>query len=315
MQAINVEREIEIIVPVLNEELAIPVFISKLSEIMNFQKCSFSVTFVDDGSSDKTPEVIASIQNLKVKLVKLSRNFGKEIAVQAALNLSEADAVIIIDVDLQDPIEKIPAMIEKWGLGYEIVYGVRVDRSSDSFFKRKASSLFYRTFSLLADISIPPHASDFRLMSRKAVLALKGMNEIQRWNKGLFHWIGFQSIGVEYERSKRVTGKSKWRAAQLFRLAQNAFLGFSVKPLRWITSLGIAIGFFSILLAFFYSYQKLFLGITPPGYASVITAICVLGGVQLTAIGIIGQYLSIVLENTKGRPLYIIDTVLKNNKY
>jgi len=302
----NNRKSVEILVPLFNEEESLEFFVKSLIPIVSDLPYDFSLTLVDDGSSDSTYTRACSITSLPTKVIQLSRNFGKEIAVQCGIDESDADALILFDADLQDPLELIPKFLAEWESGYDIVYGVRANREKDSFTKRTAASFFYYVFLKLSSVNFPPHTSDARLMSRKVNHALKSMRETQRFNKGLFHEVGFKSKGVDFVRQKREHGKSAYSTIKSMRYARDAFLGFTTKPLYWSIYAGAAIALASTGTAIFYGVRKIVLGDAPSGYTSIIVAILFLGAIQLISLGIIGLYLAALVKESRKRPLYFI---------
>ena len=299
-------KSIEILVPVFNEEDSIEILVDSLVPIVEKFDYIFSLTLIDDGSTDTTYQKACSISSISTKVIQLSRNFGKENAVQCGIDDSDADALILLDADLQDPISLIPMFIAEWESGHDIVYGIRDSRDKDSFQKRLSSSIFYYFFLKFSNVKFPPHTSDARLMSKKVTRALKEMRESQRFNKGLFHEVGFKSIGVKYTRESRSYSKSKFGVSKLFGLAKNAFLGFTLKPLYWSIYVGASTALFSIILASYYGSRKIFLGDAPSGFTTIIVGILFLGAMQLLSVGIIGIYLANVVTESKKRPLYFV---------
>lgn len=307
-------KSVEILVPLFNEEESLDLFVKSLIPIISDLPYDFSLTLIDDGSTDSTYLKACEITALPTKVIQLSRNYGKERAVQCGIDESHADALILFDVDLQDPLELIPKFLAEWESGYDIVYGVRVNRDKDSYLKRTTATFFYFIFLKLSSVKFPPHTADARLMSRRVIQALKNMRETQRFNKGLFHEVGFKSKGVEFHRPMRKYGKSSYNPIKMIEYARDAFLGFTTKPLYWSIYAGSTIAFFSTLLALFYGIRKILLGDAPSGYTSVIVAVLLLGAFQLISLGIIGLYLSVVVKEVRQRPLYFIaETRLNNN--
>lgn len=311
----NNTKSIEILVPVLNEEDTIELLVNSLIPIVENSEYKFSLTFIDDGSTDSTYEKACAISAISTKVIQLSRNFGKENAVQCGIDDSDADALILLDADLQDPLDLIPMFIAEWESGYDIVYGIRDNRDTDSFQKRISSSIFYYCFLKFSNVKFPAHTSDARLMSKKVVQALKEMRESQRFNKGLFHEVGFKSKGLKYTRDSRSGSETKFGTSKLFGLAKNAFLGFTLKPLYWSIYAGASIALFSIILAAYYGSRKIFLGDAPSGFTTIIVGILFLGAIQLLSVGIIGVYLANVVTESKKRPLYFVAEKYVNGRY
>jgi len=301
---------ISIIVPVYNEEKSILPFLSEVLPLIESLDHTFEILFINDGSTDKSKDIL--IQEAKknpiVKLLNFSRNFGKEAALTAGIDYASGDALIPIDVDLQDPPELIPTLIKHWQDGYDVVYGLRVSRDSDSVFKRTSANLFYKIFNRLSPLKIPSDAGDFRLIDRRVAEVLKNIPERNRFMKGLFSWVGFKSIPVPYERPVRKSGKTKWSTWRLWNFALDGILSFSTLPLRIWTYIGIFIAIFSFLYGSFIVLRTLIFGVDLPGYASMLTVILFLGGIQLVSVGIIGEYIGRVFIESKNRPLYVIES-------
>lgn len=266
------------------------------------------VVFVDDGSSDRTWVMIEEMAGVDARVggIKLSRNRGHQNALLAGLYTCDADILLSVDADLQDDIQVIPEMIEAHARGAQIVYGVRKDRSSDGFFKRASAQGFYRFINALGAESIYNHA-DFRLMSRRAVEALKGFREVNLFLRGMVPLIGFKSAIVYYTRNERFAGQSKYPLHKMLALALDAVTSFSVAPLRFITGIGFLVFVLSILMGLWTLWVKLFTTHAVPGWASTMLPIYFLGGIQILCIGILGEYLGRVYQETKGRPRYIIE--------
>jgi glycosyltransferase involved in cell wall biosynthesis len=303
--------KISLVVPVFNEEDAIPIFYSEVRRQEQLQKYDVELIFVDDGSRDDTCSIIeglAASDNL-VTLVRLSRNFGKEAALFAGLDYSSGDAVIPIDVDLQDPIAVVPLLIEKWLSGYDVVLAKRMDRTSDSFMKRASAEMFYRLHNKISNPRIEENVGDFRLMSRQVVEEIKMLPERHLFMKGLLSWVGFETAIVEYARADRVAGTSKFNGWKLWNLALEGITSFSTIPLRMWTYLGMVVATFSLGYALWMVADKLIWGNAVPGYPSIMTAILFLGGVQLIGIGVLGEYIGRIYIETKKRPKYIVKKV------
>ena len=303
---------ISIVVPVKDEEQAIAPFVERVTNVLTgvpeLATGRFEILFIDDGSSDGTLEAIRGVHSddARVRAVSFSRNFGKEAALTAGLEHSRGAAVVPMDVDLQDPPEILPQMIAKWREGFEIVYGVRSDRASDSLPKRLTADLYYRAHNWLSNDKIPEHAGDFRLLDRKVVDAIKAMPERNRFMKGLFAWAGFKQASVTYSRAPRTTGESKFRYWHLWTFALDGITSSSTVPLRIWSYLGGLVALFALAVAMFIAVRTLVFGIDVPGYASLIVSVLFLGGLQLLSLGILGEYVGRILTETKQRPLYVI---------
>jgi glycosyltransferase involved in cell wall biosynthesis len=304
--------ELTLIIPVKDEEAAIGPCLQRvipvLEGIADPVARSFEILFVDDGSSDTTLEVIrrAHAADARVRAISLSRNFGKEAALSAGLDAARGNAVVPLDVDLQDPPEALPKMIAQWRAGYDVVYGVRDNREIDSFPKRLTADLYYRAHNWLSRDKIPEHAGDFRLLDRRVVDVIRAMPERNRFMKGLFAWAGFKQAAVGYHREERKIGKTKFNYWKLWTLAIDGITSASTLPLRVWSYLGAFVALGALAFAIFIIVRTLITGIDVPGYASLMVAILFLGGLQLLSLGVLGEYVGRILTETKGRPLYIV---------
>lgn len=301
--------QLSLVVPVYNEEEMIPIFFTRMEEVLRGQFESYEYVFVNDGSKDGSLRILKDLaaKNRQVKVISFSRNFGKEAAVTAGLAYADAQAVVIMDVDLQDPPELIHAFWEKFQQGYENVYGQRIDRSSDSFFKRLTAQTFYKLYNKIADYPIPYNTGDFRLMSRRAVQAVLSLPERERFMKGLFSWVGFKSIAVPYSRAKRAAGTTKWNYWKLWNFALGGFTSATSIPLKLWTYFGLFTSAFAFVFAIWIAYKKLVWGNPVSGYASLMVTILFFSGVQLITLGVIGEYLSRIFVEVKQRPAYLIE--------
>lgn len=302
---------ISILCPCYNEEKAIPVFIRRITEIISKIPEQFEIVFVNDGSTDSTLELLRKYQadDSRMKVVDFSRNFGKEAALTAALDYSSGDAVIPIDVDLQDPPELIAEMIAKWHEGYEVILARRADRSSDSWPKRFSAKMFYKIHNAISTPNIPENVGDFRLMDRAVIEALKQCRESYRYMKGLFAWAGFRTFTLDYARRPRTEGTTKFNVWRLWKLALEGITSFSIAPLTiWLYFGSVtAMGAFAYLVYIF--IKTVIYGVEVPGYASTLCLILFFGGLQLMSIGIIGEYLGRTYMESKRRPIYIVRKV------
>ena len=302
-------QRLTVIVPSYNEAAVLEVFHERLSRVLDELPLEGSVLYVDDGSADGTWDIIESLarRDARAGALKLSRNFGKEAAMTAGLDEVDADAVVVIDADLQDPPELIPALIEQWHACYDVVYATRSARTGETGFKRLTSSAFYRTMERLSDTPVPRDTGDFRLLSRRALEALRQLRERQRFMKGLFAWIGYRQTAVHYQRDPRHAGKTKWNYWRLFQLAVDGITSFSTAPLRVATWTGLS----ASILAFGYGLwvltKALLYGDPVRGYPTLMLVILFLGGVQLLALGVIGEYLGRNYAESKQRPLYFVE--------
>jgi polyisoprenyl-phosphate glycosyltransferase len=304
--------ELSIIVPVKDEEEAIGEFLTRVRAVLDKvddpAASAYEILFVDDGSSDSTLAKIreANAADPRVRAISLSRNFGKEAALSAGLDHVRGRAVVPMDVDLQDSPEALIAMVAKWREGYDIVYGVRDNRESDSLPKRLTADLYYRAHNWLSDDKIPEHAGDFRLLDRKVVDVIRVMPERNRFMKGLFAWAGFKSASVPYTRAARTVGTTKYRYWRLWTLAIDGITSASTLPLRVWSYLGGLVAMGALAYAIFIVVRTLTSGVEVPGYASMMVAVLFLGGLQLLSLGVLGEYVGRILIETKGRPLYVI---------
>jgi glycosyltransferase involved in cell wall biosynthesis len=304
------EIQLSIIVPVKDEEQAVAPFVARVAPILDglFAEGAWEILFIDDGSEDSTLAAIhgANRGDPRVRALSLSRNFGKEAALSAGLDHARGRAVVPIDVDLQDPPEVVGEMLAKWREGFEVVYGVRRNRSTDSLPKRLTADLYYRAHNYLSDDKIPEHAGDFRLLDRAVVDVIRRMPERNRFMKGLFAWSGFRQAAVEYDREPRTVGKSKFRYWKLWTLALDGITSASTMPLRIWSYVGVVIALLGLVYAAFLIVRTFLLGIDLPGYASMMVAILFFGGLQLISLGVLGEYVGRILVETKQRPIYVV---------
>lgn len=307
--------KLSLVVPVFNEELTIPSFMKEVREKLS--QYETEIVFVNDGSKDNTALVLNELAYSEdgIVVVNFSRNFGKEPALFAGLEYATGDVVIPIDVDLQDPIEVIPQMIEKWKEGFEVVLAKRTDRTSDTFFKRKTAEWFYKLHNAISTPKIESNVGDFRLMDKKVVRNIvKHIKENNLFMKGILSWVGFKTTIVEYERKYRVAGESKFNAWKLWNLALEGITSFSTVPLRLWTYVGFFCSGLSFICGLILIIKKIFFGISLPGYPSLIVSILFTGGAILMGIGVLGEYLGRIYLEVKQRPRYIISTVVKDKE-
>jgi len=298
---------ISCIVPVFNEEAVAATFIASLQNALRELTTRFEIIVVDDGSRDHTVEKIRQLpQEYQVKLLGLSRNFGKEIALTAGLEHCSGDVAILLDADFQHPLEVIPDFLRRWADGYEMVYGVRKNRESESWFKRNFARLFYWLMQKITKIDIPDNAGDFRLLDRKIVQALKEFPERTRFMKGLYAWVGFKKIGIPFAVQDRAAGKSSWRFSRLTELAITGITSFSDVPLRVWGFIGFVISLISLIYAIYIVTVTLLFGADLPGFPTLVVAIMFLGGIQLLSIGILGEYIARIFTEVKQRPKYLL---------
>jgi glycosyltransferase involved in cell wall biosynthesis len=303
---------LSIVVPMYNEEAVLDAFFDRMLPVLEAVGESFEIIFVDDGSRDRSVEIVLDrrVMDPRIKLISLSRNFGKENALTAGLDHAGGQAVIPVDADLQDPPELIADFVAKWREGYEVVYGVRTRRDRDTKMKRMSARMFYSLMRRLVGFEMPADAGDFRLMDRRVVDALGELREQNRFMKGLFAWVGFRQIGVPYERPERAAGMTKFGYWRLWNFALDGFTGFTTLPLRLAGYVGMLTAFVAVLYGGFLVARTIVSGVDVPGYASLMVAVLFLGGLQLIVLGVIGEYLGRSFSEAKQRPLYITREVV-----
>jgi polyisoprenyl-phosphate glycosyltransferase len=295
-----------IVIPVLNEAETLPPLLARLRSVL--RGINWEVIFVDDGSTDETVHIVAreAQEDSRISLIRFSRNFGHQAAVTAGLDFANGDAVVVMDADLQDPPELLPRMLDLFEQGYDVVSPQRVSRESESLFKRSTAKLFYRLVSHLADHRLTPEVGDFRLFSRRAVLAIRSLREQHRYMRGLAAWLGLREAFVPFERPSRAAGHTKYSLLKMIRFAWTGISSFSAFPLR----VSITIGCFLSLIGFAYLLRVLYLALWTttlvPGWASVVALQCIFSGVILLALGAIGDYVARTYEESKNRPLYVV---------
>lgn len=307
----NDAPDISVLIPVYNERDALPICIERVRSVLISQACTHEIVFVDDGSTDGSYEYLEAVTAIQagLKVVRLSRNFGKEAAMSAGLAHCEGKATIILDADLQDPPELIPDMIDAWQAGADVVTMRRISRNGEPWHKTLSAYLYYRILNHLSDVAIPEDTGDFRLLSARAVQTLLRLKERSRYMKGLFAWIGYPTTEIPYERQPRIAGKTKWGYGKLIALALEGISSFSVKPLRWASGIGVIVASLGLLFGLFIAMKTLLIGEHVPGYPSLIAIIAFLGGVQLITTGILGEYVGKAYMESKQRPLFVISQV------
>lgn len=305
------KKEISIVCPMFNEADMIHRFLDALFPVLEELNRSFEMICVNDGSTDDTFDILMQEKQHRghITVINLSRNFGKEAALTAGLAHAAGRAIIPMDADLQDPPELIPEMVAYWDKGYDVVLARRTDRSSDRFSKRMSAKWFYKIHNLLSSILLPADVGDFRLMTRKVVEAVNKLPENQRFMKGIFAWVGFKTVVVGYTREIRQAGQTRFNFWKLWNLAVNGITSFSSAPLRVWLYLGIITSLLSFIYGCFIIFKTLMFGVDVPGYASIVAIILFLGGVQLTGIGVIGEYIGRIYLESKRRPPYIIEGI------
>lgn len=297
-----------IVVPVYNEQEVLPHLHRELASLLDRLDGDGEVILVDDGSSDNSYAVLVEMRRRdeRFRVVRLSRNFGHQIAITAGMDVAEGDAVVLIDADLQDPPDVVLEMAERWHEGYEVVYGVRQERNGDSWFKKRTAALFYRFLRRLTDVEIPVDTADFRLIDRRAVETFKAMRESNRYVRGMFAWMGFKQIGVPYVRSPRRAGSTHYPFKKMFKLATDGVIGFSLVPLRAALKVGAIVAAVSFIGGAIAIAAKLAGVFTVPGWASMTVAVAFLGGCQLMVLGVMGEYIGRIYAEVVSRPLYVV---------
>jgi polyisoprenyl-phosphate glycosyltransferase len=305
--------EISVVVPVFNEQENLPTLFERLTNVLHAANLQYELVFVDDGSADASSELLRQYAeyDLRVVTIELARNFGHQVAISAGLDHARGAAVIVMDADLQDPPEVLPQFIAKWREGHDVVYAIREERKEGPF-KRMLYAGFYRLLQRVAQIDIPLDAGDFCIMDRRVVTILNGMPERSRFVRGIRSWVGLRQVGLPYARQVRYAGRPKYTFSRLIYLALDGLVSFSFLPLRVITVLGFVVSALSIMLAIFYAIQKITIGLTPPGFATLTVALFFLSGIQLVTIGVIGEYVGRIFEEVKRRPLYIVSQVISH---
>ncbi len=299
---------LSVVVPVFNEKDVLPLFFARLQAVLQGLDLGHEILFVDDGSNDGSADYLTQLALTvpTVKVIWLSRNFGKEAAVTAGLQQASGDAVVLLDADLQDPPELIPAMLDAWRAGVDVVSMQRRSRAGETWFKRVSASLFYRLLNRISRFDIPHDTGDFRLMSRRALDALNQLPERNRYMKGLFAWIGMPTRVLLYDRDSRAAGDTKWNLLGLLGLAFEGITSFSTAPLRWATLIGVLAAIWGTLFGVWIVTKALLLGDPVPGYPSLIAVVTFLGGVQLLTVGLVGEYVGKTYFEVKQRPVYLI---------
>lgn len=303
---------ISVVVPIYNEAPILPELHRRLSAALSSLSEAYELVFVNDGSQDGSADLLRAMvsSDRHVRLIDLSRNFGHQIAITAGMDHAAGAAVVVIDGDLQDPPEVIPELVAKWQEGYDVVYAIRERREGESFFKRATAAAFYRLINRITNVDIPVDTGDFRLMSRRAVEALKKVRERNRFIRGLVSWLGFRQTGVRFVRQERFAGQTKYPLRKMLKFAFDGITSFSFLPLQLATYLGFVVSVASFLGILYVIYLRLFTQETILGWASLMAAILFLGGVQLITLGIIGEYIGRIYDESKGRPLYFTQEVL-----
>ena len=298
---------ISVIVPAYNEAEVVAEFLSRTEAVLEKMPVDYEILFVNDGSSDQTLSILRDLQKTHpcITIVDLSRNFGKEAALTAGLDHAIGDAVVVIDADLQDPPELIPQMYEEWQNGHDVVYAKRVERAGETWLKKLTAKYFYQVMQTCGPVKLPLNVGDFRLMSRRALDELMRLRENHRFMKGLFAWIGFDQIAIEYHRDPRFAGETKWNYWKLWNLSLEGITSFTITPLKVSTYLGLFVAISAFLYGGWIIFRTLVYGDSVQGFPTLMVTMLGLGGVQLTVLGVIGEYLGRVFNETKARPVYL----------
>lgn len=304
---------ISVVIPMYFEELIVEECYNRICKVMKNIGYNYEIIFVNDGSRDKTQDLLEAIaeKDNKVKVISFSRNFGHQIAVTAGIDYAKGNAIVIMDADMQDPPELVPEMIAKWEKGFDVVYAKRLRRRGETPFKLLTAKLFYRLLDFLTDIRIPLDSGDFRLIDRKIADVITAMREKNRFLRGMVAWAGFNQGAIEYERHERFAGVTKYPLKKMLKLALDGIFSFSAKPLKYVEYLGA----FSILISFYMLLtsiiKKLFhIGYQVDGWTSLMVTICFIGGIQLIGIGVVGEYVGRIYDESKNRPLYVVHKVI-----
>lgn len=301
-------KTVTILIPCFNEESSLPLLYKELVALGSDTRFSWEFLFINDGSKDNTILLLKELANKdnRVRYISLSRNFGKENALLAGFDFATGDCMVIMDADLQHPPKLIPRMLQLWEEGYEDVYARRKDRGTDSWLRRKLSNTYYRMLQKVSNVDILQNVGDFRLLDRKCIDALKQLRETERYTKGMYCWIGFKKTELEFEVAERVAGQSSFSYRKLVKLAINGFTSYTTAPLKLSVYIGIIVSLLSFILMLVFLIKALLYGDPVQGFPTLITVILFLGGVQLLSLGIIGEYLGKVFNETKHRPVYLV---------
>ncbi|HHQ8911248.1 TPA: glycosyltransferase family 2 protein [Bacillus cereus] len=302
------QKLISVVVPMYFEEEVAQECYNRLKSVMLQNNINYEFVFVNDGSTDRTMEILSEIaaNDYRTKIVNFARNFGHQVAVTAGIAAAKGDAIVIIDADLQDPPEVIPELIAKWEEGYEVVYAKRKQRKGETWFKLLTAKYFYKFLNYMSDIDIPKDTGDFRIIDRKIADVFNQMTERNRFIRGMMSWVGFRQTYVEYERDERFAGETKYPLKKMVKFASDGIIAFSTKPLRIVMSLGLLSVLISIIVLLYTITVKVFGHGTQTGWASIMVAITFFSGIQLLGLGIVGQYIARIYDESKNRPIYIV---------
>ncbi|PGE18941.1 glycosyltransferase [Bacillus toyonensis] len=302
------EKLISVVVPMYFEEEVAQECYNRLKSVMLQNNINYEFVFVNDGSTDRTMDILSEIaaNDYRTKIVNFARNFGHQVAVTAGIAVAKGDAIVIIDADLQDPPEVIPELIAKWEEGYEVVYAKRKQRKGETWFKLLTAKYFYKFLNYMSDIDIPKDTGDFRIIDRKVADVFNQMTERNRFIRGMMSWVGFRQTYVEYERDERFAGETKYPLKKMIKFASDGIIAFSTKPLRIVMSLGLLSVLISIIVLLYTITVKIIGDGTQTGWASIMVAITFFSGIQLLGLGIVGQYIARIYDESKNRPIYIV---------
>jgi glycosyltransferase involved in cell wall biosynthesis len=308
--------ELSLVIPVFNEEAVIPELRRRLCEFLGGIDTTWEVVFVDDGSRDQSRTLLEDLcrSDDRFGLVALSRNFGHQVAITAGVDYAHGDAVVIMDADLQDPPEVVKEMLDKYREGFDVVYGVRLAREGEGWFKRSTAALFYRLLRRILGVPIPVDAGDFRLISRRVVVALRSLQEANRFVRGMVAWVGFQQTAVHYQRPARFAGETHYPLRKMLKFALDGITSFSTLPLRLATWLGALSGVFGILVAGWAIYAKLMNQAAVPGWATIMMAVSLASSAQLMMLGVLGEYIGRIYDEVKRRPLYLVQAEINTER-
>jgi len=303
---------LSVIIPIYNEEEVLPETYKRLTSVMQTFGETYELIFVNDGSRDSSPQILADIcsEDKNVKFINFSRNFGHQPAITAGMDYAKGDAVVVIDADLQDPPEVILEMVAKWREGFDVVYGKRIKRKGETWFKKLTAKIYYRLLKSLTKVEIPTDTGDFRLIDRKVNEAMKALPERNRYVRGLVSWVGFKQTAVEFVRQERFAGETKYPFRKMLKLAMDGITSFSYKPLKIAMGLGFTFAFISFAYLIYILIQAIFFDIPVAGWASIIIVQLFSTGVLLIMLGIIGEYIGRIFEEMKNRPIYIVREVI-----
>ncbi|HFJ9441048.1 MULTISPECIES: glycosyltransferase family 2 protein [Bacillus] len=302
------QKLISVVVPMYFEEEVAQECYNRLKSVMLQNNINYEFVFVNDGSTDRTMEILSEIaaNDYRTKIVNFARNFGHQVAVTAGIAAAKGDAIVIIDADLQDPPEVIPELIAKWEEGYEVVYAKRKQRKGETWFKLLTAKYFYKFLNYMSDIDIPKDTGDFRIIDRKIADVFNQMTERNRFIRGMMSWVGFRQTYVEYERDERFAGETKYPLKKMIKFASDGIIAFSTKPLRIVMTLGLLSVLISIIVLLYTITVKIIGTGTQTGWASIMVAITFFSGIQLLGLGIVGQYIARIYDESKNRPIYIV---------